>query len=411
MIYSILKIWAFIATGILMTGYSQGIIKHPTLKSFVLNSALKWKRGNRKRLERFILEHGNQSAAYNPQNKPVAVFDWDNTVIKNDIGDATFFYLLKNNKIKQPPRKDWGLTSKYLTTAAKNILAHLSAKIEPGETLPTNKYILLQDEILSIYYYGTTTDGSDAFSGFNHEIMDPSYAWASALMAGYTPEEIRGFAIAALNENLARDVGETITLGSFKNLPGFIRYYEQMVDLISAMQENGFDIWALSASSQYLVEALAGRIGISADRVIGVRPTLDDGGWVTCDLKGCGPFKDGDNEMITYMKGKRCWMNSVIFGDDSAAALQQNPDLSKRPLFAAGDSDTDLFYLIDATGLKLVINRNKSRLMSHAHKNTGDNWLINPMFIEPKPEAFDKYSCDIDACYNETGEKKPPDVD
>src|SRR6476469_8400320 len=66
-----------------------------------------WAGTNDARLNDMIKTVGVSGNQFNPAKRPVAVFDWDNTVVKNDIGDATFFWLLKHDKILQPQNKDW----------------------------------------------------------------------------------------------------------------------------------------------------------------------------------------------------------------------------------------------------------------------------------------------------------------
>ena len=83
--------------------------------------------------------------------------------------------------------------------------------------------------------------------------------------------------------------------------------------------------------------------------------------------------------------------------------MQRNPDPAKRPVFAAGDSDTDLTFLQDATGLKLALNRNKKELMCNAYGNAGGRWLVNPMFIEPRPQQAQPYACATSACRDVEG--------
>lgn len=72
--------------------------------------------------------------------------------------------------------------------------------------------------------------------------------------------------------------------------------------------------------------------------------------------------------------------------------MAPNADPKKRPVFVAGDSDTDIAMLKDATSLKLVIERNKLQVMCHALANYQSKWLHQPMFLEPKtPPA--SYAC------------------
>ena len=48
------------------------------------------------------------------------MFDWDNTVIKNDIGAATVFHMVRQGLVRRPA--DWGDFSD-LTDAARQRLA------------------------------------------------------------------------------------------------------------------------------------------------------------------------------------------------------------------------------------------------------------------------------------------------
>ncbi|WP_241472241.1 hypothetical protein [Mycolicibacterium neoaurum] len=73
------------------------------------------------------------------------------------------------------------------------------------------------------------------------------------------------------------------------------------------------------------------------------------------------------------------------------AAYQQQPE-PRRAAFGAGDSDTDISFLDDATVLRLAINRNKDELMCTAYDNADGRWIINPMFIDPAEQA-EPYSC------------------
>ena len=71
----------------------------PTL----LNINLEWFGNNREALNDMVLEYGNRGNKYSADAPPVAVFDFDNTCIKNDIGDITTFWMLNNNLIYHPP--------------------------------------------------------------------------------------------------------------------------------------------------------------------------------------------------------------------------------------------------------------------------------------------------------------------
>lgn len=353
-----------------------------------------WKDTTRAAINKMLTEHGIASPTFDATKRPVAVFDWDNTVVKNDIGDGTFFWLLQNDKILQPANKDWGTTSAALTAAAKTALnTACDGAAAAGQPLPTSTTAACAAEILNVYYNGKTVAGTAAWnpasgvtSTTNHQ-----YAWVAQLLAGYKPYEVHEFALSAFYENLSNPVGATQSVGGV-SVPGYLRVYDQIRDLAGALQENGFDVWVLTASPQYIVEAISMEIGVPAHRVIGIRTVLS-GGKITSNLQGCGTVADNTNTLITFDRGKRCWINKVIYGEPAATQLDVNADVAKRPVFVAGDSDTDIAMLKDASVLKLVLNRNKTQTMCNALANLGGKWHVEPMFIEPKPKKTTPYPC------------------
>lgn len=383
-----------------------------------LNPALSWYGDNRARLDGLIAELGRGSASYHAETPPVAVFDWDNTVIKNDLGDATVYYLLRHGAVRQPPQRNWRLSNPFLTSEAVQALsAACDSLATPGEPLPTDKIegAACATEIVTIYSSAQTTGKKAAFAGWNYRRMEPAYAWAAQLLAGYSPDEARVWGEQALQAGLAAQLDSTQTIGAVTGLAAWLRFYPQQENLIGVLKQAGFDVWIVSASPQQVIEAGAARVGIARDHVIGIR-LLESGGRLTANLSGCGAIPDGTNDgqsnvsgnsIIPYIEGKRCFINKVIFGDLSAAALMKQSDPARRQVFAAGDSDTDISFVQDATRLKLVLNRNKKELMCNAYANAHGRWLINPMFIEPLPQRASGYTCATDACKNETGQGVP----
>jgi len=261
-----------------------------------------------------------------------------------------------------------------------------------------------------VYTTAKTGDDKAAFAAWNYRTMEPAYAWAAQMQAGYTPAEMKAFANTAIEEGLAAAEGSKQTIGT-TSVNAYVRIYEQIEDLIDVMQKNGLDVWVVSASPQPNVEAFAERVAVGTDHVIAIRNLLDGAGKLTYDFEGCGSVVDGSgnggnpagNTMITYIEGKRCWMNKVIYGVTGLDAEKPNADMKKRPVFGAGDSDTDISFLHDATMLKLVINRNKNEIMCNAYANYMDKWLVNPMFILPNPQKAAAYPCSTTGCKDATG--------
>ena len=135
-------------------------------------------------------------------------------MIKNDIGDLMLFWMLKAGKIYQPANFNWRLTSISITTDALNLLrAACDGLASPGSPLPTNRSdtaaVACTDAILSVYLDNKGQTGLSAFGGYDYRRMEPTYAWAVQLQAGYTPAEISLMAKDAIAEGLAAAVGAT----------------------------------------------------------------------------------------------------------------------------------------------------------------------------------------------------------
>lgn len=361
--------------------------------------AATWYGTNRTDLMAWLDSAGCASKGYDPAHKPVALFDWDNTLSKNDFGDAITFFMIGQGKVLQPPGKDWHATSAFMTDAAATALsAACGTATAEGQPLPVTDACV--DEMLDIYIDGQTSGGQPAFAGWNYRWIEPTYAWTAQLLAGYTHAEIQAFMMQAVTPQLVAAEGTTQTIGTHTGLNAWLRVYDEQKEVVKAAQTRGYDVWIITASPQDAIAAVSSLSGIAADHVVGIRSTTDANNKLTYRFEGCGPLADGQGEMISYIQGKRCFVNKYIFGDTTATAVVRRPD-GKRQVFSAGDSDTDIEFLRDAT-YKFVLNRNKKELMCNAYYDDNDSWRINPMFIGPKGANAAGYTC-ATACANEGG--------
>ncbi|MED5618876.1 hypothetical protein [Ideonella sp. BN130291] len=364
-----------------------------------LREDLAWHGDNRARLNEMLAQHGRGSPGYRASAPPVAVFDFDNTTIKNDVGDALVFWMLANNKVLQPAARDWKGVSPLLTdAAAAAIKAACDGQGDPGQPLRTDDGSAASracaDELVAVYDTDKTVAGQPAWTRGADDFINPAYGLAVQLLAGYTPDDVRVMAGAAIDQNLAAPVGAKQRVGN-RSVNGYVRRYEQIDDLMRNLRLAGFDVWIVSASPQQPVEVFGGYFGVPPQRVVGVRSVLDSTGRLTARFQGAGRFAEGNAELITYRDGKRWWINKVVFGErDPARQMLRTPEVTDRLVFVAGDSDTDLSMLKDAK-VKLVLNRNKAELMCNAFHNDGGSgqWLVNPMFIEPRPRKETPYAC------------------
>lgn len=316
-----------------------------------------WSPQNHAALAAFLAAEGRRPG------RKVAVFDWDNTVIKNDIGDAAFIGLLDRGMVATPG--DWHRTNPYLTDAAVAVL-------EKGAT---------PELIFTIYNSMKTPDGAPAFAGHDPKITEAAYAWLGHLLAGNTPDAIRRASREIFERQLANPIGATRRIGT-DTIADYIRIYPQIADLIVELERSGFEVWVVSATPKYIIDPCAEMVGIPQERVIGIENVVGPDGKLTYDLVGCGPVRDGENRMITYRDGKRCWINTIIFGMTTGDPLQPNPDAEKRPRFGAGDSDGDISFLEDTSGLRLFIDKGRPLDVARAARDNKDGrWIIQEPFI------------------------------
>lgn len=358
----------------------------------------RWHGANRDRLQHVIDTRGTCARPGSP--RPVAAFDWDNTVTKNDVTDATLSWALRHDRLLRPAR--WKDTSPWLTPAADRALTTAcGTATPPGTPLPTSHNAPCTDEIAEIRESGTTTEGTPAFAGtWNHRRTVPQYAWVPQLFAGRTPAEVSGYARAARREALAAPVGATRTLGT-RTVPGYVRYYDQQRDLIRTLRRAGFDVYIVSAGAEPITRVWSSPLGFDAAHTLAIRSVLDRNGRITTRTTGCGDVPAGPGTAIPYIDGKRCWINQEIYRVHGADAWKRQP-WHRRPALAAGDADTDATFVADATGAHLALDRNRPELMCRAYDDSDGHWIVQPMFIDPLPRRAAPYPCATTA-YNAPG--------
>ncbi|NGO67312.1 haloacid dehalogenase-like hydrolase [Streptomyces boncukensis] len=369
-----------------------------------LSTKLPWFGDNRAKLQRTIDERGVCSPGYDRRHRPVAAFDWDNTLVKNDSTDATIVWALKNDKILRP--RSWAATSQWLTPAADRALTEACGTDVPvGRPLPTSTNTACADEILEVRGEARTMSGQQAFAGdWNHRRTVPQYAWVPQLFAGHTVAELRSYARHARDEFLAAPIGATERIGSH-TVPGYSRYYAQQKDLIRTLKKAGFNVNVVSAGSEPVAEEWAKGIGVNRAHTYAIRSVVRHGR-ITTYTKGCGDVPDSQGGVIPYIEGKRCVINQEIFGIKGADAWKKQ-NARHRIAIGGGDADTDVTFVGDATGTHLVLNRNKPEIMCRGYDDADGRWAVNPMFIEPLPAKRTPYPCSTTAFTRPDGSQGP----
>jgi|GEM_PF-832623 len=385
-----------------------------------------------------IVAHENESP------KPVAVFDWDNTTAKHDLSEAIFHKMLADDMMFAPENDDL-LSVTHLFTrdaiaAVKSSCKRVMRKQKKGYLLAGSFYKTsgaqgkaCRQEFINFYYNEKTAAGQDAFSqsagAYNPRTIRPSYLWMMHLYSGMSRDDVHALANFVLDERTKPEAKlKSRNTVDGRQYPSFLEINQPIVTVIDKLLQSGFEVWIVSASQQYTVETFAARLNqklggrlfnqninnrleTEASRkrlpVIGVQMLSDQGQSVAKRLsemgiaydgegevlvnavRGCGGY--GENEIITYIEGKPCFINLAI---------------GKRPVLAFGDANTDVGMLQQASELSVAINRNYSELMCNAYQKNAfgkKKWVVQPMFIDPCKKRDQSYDCR--QFVNENGEK------
>jgi len=160
------------------------------------------------------------------------------------------------------------------------------------------------------------------------------YAMAVSLMKGLEEKAVRGWAADFARDHVDRHA------------------FEAQRSLVDRLLKAGVDVWIVSASTQYLVEAAAPHFGLDPDHAVGIRAEVRDG-----ILTGNVP------EPITYREGKVDAIDRFI---------------GRRPDLAAGNSWTDYEMLQTASTLAIMVNPSAD-LEPAARANGWAVQLFNPV--------------------------------
>jgi hypothetical protein len=216
-----------------------------------------WNAGVRARLEKLIRTGSGKGL-------PV-VFDFDNTIVCGDIGEATLAVLTRS-----------GLLSR------QNIPATLCPPFRPANGPP----MLPGDSTEVTEYYeallAPTVHGSNDPSPLSN-----GYVWAVEIMEGLSPWQITEAARTAFELSRPR---QTTLIKAPPGKTGFPApfFYDEIVELIARLVHNAFDVWVVSASNVWSVRwmvahGLNPRLrrwgvsnGIEPQQVIGISTLLTD---------------------------------------------------------------------------------------------------------------------------------------
>jgi len=327
---------------------------------------MNWEPRNHAVLQELIQNYGKGGEHYSPSSPSYAVFDWDNTSIFHDCGDATFYFQIQNLKLKLTPDELRALLLDEIHGVKTLIVEGTSYQLAD-----------LNADILSAYRYlyahfegfkGTVSlremQETDAYLDFVSKILflyenyeqakeiGPfySYIWVGKFLAHFSLEETHALAKDALRSALTEPLGKKLLQSTSKNysskagpvktsIDTGIRTRGEMQSLMALLKDAGVDVYVISGSFKPILEVFAGQeslgYNVPSDHIFGLELEEKEGRFLPALKKG---------SFLTFGKGKADTIMQV-FG-------------SKAPLLVCGDNDNDYYMLTLPQGiLSLLINR------------------------------------------------------
>lgn len=322
-----------------------------------------WNPKNRRALERLI----DRGAG---KNLPV-VFDFDNTLVCGDVGEATLAVLIRDAIVRP---------------------AKLPATFSPPFRLSDNQRVSLQSSVDAAAYY-------DAFLAPTvHSDADPTplangYAWAVEVMQGQRLSDVtRATRIACAHAKPPQDGFIEVTPGKTRFPAPY--FYPEMVELIAVLLRHEFEVWIVSASNAWSVRWMVlnelnpqlhkygVRQGLTAEHVIGITLLLTDrrGSLYKDNLllrENLGYARLDEKVLKQFRLTSRLHFPVSTYSGKIAAIYDY---IGQAPYLCAGDSPGDLPMLAYSRHRLWIARVDKTgyqqKQIEVMRKTGGKNWLI-----------------------------------
>ena len=261
-------------------------------------------------LSAFLARYDHQPG----EESPVAVFDCDGTMIQGDIGEAMFHRQIEQFWFRCSPASVW---PDHPARGEIDDLYQALRGVPEGSQQERQEFSAFADYLISWY-----------IDQIKNGMVAKACTDIVRLFTGFTREEVRALAHSVWEHELASSLRPR-RLGS-ATVPSGIRYLRPAVDLLRELQRRHFDVWVISGSNLWSVEAVFAPLGVPADRIIGI------------DLRE----REGrlSAEEVT----------PVPIREEKVAAFHLR--IRERPLLVASDSKNDIPLFLDARELKVRIN-------------------------------------------------------
>ncbi len=306
----------------------------------------------------------NHIAGQSSVKRPVAIFDFDNTCIFRDIGQALFRFQVEHLRYRITPEElalvlpaEGGELAGHPMSAIRALLLAAYANLWP---------LIQQEQIES----AKKTPDYPLFATLllwctdmarKAEHLGPRFVlpFMGKMLAGFSTSDLRQLAGEVIDQAAGEPLGEQTLeveapqpLGKIRaSYPLGLHAYPEMQALMQQLADLGIERYVISASTEWLVEGAAPRLGfaVDADHIYGIRVRLTPEEKLTIDDHPAYPttFREGKAEIITQR-------------------------IQGTPVLVAGDADTDYEMLtLPNVPIRLLINRQQKGLIASLYQHPG----------------------------------------
>jgi phosphoserine phosphatase len=266
---------------------------------------------------------------------PVAVFDCDGTLIKEDVGEAMFRFQVENFLFRESPAEIW--TDFPRRQELQTYYDSLS-RFQPHIRAEDNRMAVFS-EMLYSWYFGQLAQGN----------TEKACSDIVRLFSGFTQDEIQEMAADTIR------LGRTLANSEREDdsrIPQSIRYIIEVCDLLRWLKELEFDVWVISGSNRWSVAEVCRPLGLAIGHVVAI-DLISENSFCTSRII----------EPVPVLEGKV----------ESLKALGV-----PRPLLVISDSVYDLPLFQYSHGLKVLVptSTTEEDFFSTIPEEKDDSWVV-----------------------------------
>ena len=295
----------------------------------------RWTAGNHARLLDFLRRYEGDAR----DEAPVAVFDFDNTVVRGDTGSEFYLDTVERLALRD---EEPALRRVIDVLGDGDRILDLQRRAREGRG-PLEDF---RAAMIGLYLRVYRAKG-----------FQVAYPWVTRVLAGTPEREVRARARALAERDRATPFelfrlpaeggGDSVYCRGGKP-------FEEAADLLAVLADRGFEVHVVTGTCGIVVEEYVQAFGLPVARVHGME----------LEVEG-GVLTDRVVAPITVGGGKRDRVRARI---------------GRRPLLAAGDGPTDLAMMRDARDLAIYVGEPDTEAGRVA---VGKGWIVQPSFDGP----------------------------